>query len=356
MADYDTDYESTLERMQGRIDGDISKGEGSLVGFALAPAAAEIEELHNDIEVADLNGSPLTCDRDHLIQFGKSNNIPIKTATNAVWLAQFNVDFELGERFEAGELTYISTEKVADGKYYLECEQSGGEGNTKPEDELLPIEYIDDYESGELIELIKEATDDEETETFRERYLSERKQEVSMSGNRASYKKTITALTGVAGVKLERVTATYKRINAYILSSTWGKPSNEVVTYVQEKIDPLGKQGDGEGEAPFFHVVNIYPVEETKVDIKATFELQAGVSFADIVTDLQTAVDEYFIDLNKTWETESYLIVRALKIAEKMAAVAGVVDIKNLLLNGVSDNVTLGAHAIPVRGVIENAN
>lgn len=356
MADYETDYESNLERMQNRIEADISKGEGSLVGFALAPAAAEIEEMHNDIEVADLNGSPLTCDREHLIEFGKSNNIPIKTATNAIWLATFNVDFEIGERFEAGDLTYISTEKVADGKYYLECEESGTEGNTKPEDELLPIEYIDDYETGELTELITEATDDEETETYRNRYLSERKQEVSMSGNRASYKKTITALTGVAGVKMERVTATKKRIDAYILSSTWGKPSNDIVSYVQEKIDPIGKQGDGEGEAPFFHVVDVYPVEETTISIKALFELQAGVNFADILEDLQTAVDEYFIELNKTWETENYLIARALKIAEKMAAVAGVIDIKNLLLNGVGDNVTLGAHAIPVRGVIENVN
>ena len=101
----DKDYDTILGDMCTRVNGSINTGEGTLVNFALAPAAAELEEAYNNLEVADLNGSALTCDREHLIIFGNENNIPIKTATNAKWLAEFNVDFEVGERFEAGELT-----------------------------------------------------------------------------------------------------------------------------------------------------------------------------------------------------------------------------------------------------------
>lgn len=184
------DYETILADMCARVSGSVSTGEGTLVNFALAPAAAELEEVYNNLEVADLNGSALTCDREHLIIFGNENNIPIKRATAAVWMAQFDVDIETGERFEAGELTYISIKKLGDKKHYLKCETAGKAGNVKPDDELLPIEFVEGYESGELIELIEAAEDDEETEAYRARYLAERRQEYVTSGNRADYKKS----------------------------------------------------------------------------------------------------------------------------------------------------------------------
>lgn len=348
--EYGKDQDTVLEAMKSRIGGDISKGEGTLVSFALAPAAAEIEELYNDLEVADENGSPLTCDRDHLIIFGQQDNIPIKEATAAIWLASFNEDFEIGERFEAGDLTFISIQQIAPGRYYLQCETTGTEGNTKPDDELLPIDFISEDIEGELIELIEEATDDEETEVYRERYLSEKKTESVMSGNRASYKTKIKGLTGVAAVKLVRVTRTRKRIDAYIVSSTWGVPSADVVSYVQQTIDPIGSQGDGEGEAPFWHVVDIHAVTPTTINIAANITLQSGVAYSDVEEAIKEAIDAYFIELNKTWEDENYLIVRALRVAEAMGGVPGVVDVRDLQLNGVEDNITLDAYAIPVRG------
>ena len=43
--EYNKDYDTVLEDMKDRISADISKDEGTLTAFALAPAAAEIEEL-----------------------------------------------------------------------------------------------------------------------------------------------------------------------------------------------------------------------------------------------------------------------------------------------------------------------
>lgn len=352
------DYDTILGDMCARVNGSINTGEGTLVNFALAPAAAELEEAYNNLEVADLNGSALTCDREHLIIFGNENNIPIKTATNAKWLAEFNVDFEVGERFEAGELTYISIEKVAEKKYYLECETAGTEGNTKPDDELLPIEFIDDYETGDLIELVEEATDDEETEVYRERYLAERKQEYTMSGNRADYKKFIKELIGVGGVKQERVKKEHKRINTYIISSLWGKPSDDIIAQVQQAVDPKDSQGDGEGKAPFWHVVDVYPVETEEINISAKFELSPGANFETVLPSIEEAISRYFTELNKTWEDtgKNGLIVRALKVAEAMASVESVIDIQELLLNGSEDNITLHRNTIPVKGAIANVD
>lgn len=354
--EYNKDYETILEEMKDEVDADISKGEGTITHFALAPAAAEFEELYNDLEVADENSSPLNCDKEHLIIFGSDDNIPIKQATAAIWLAAFNADFEIGERFECGNMTYISTEKIDTGKYYLECETIGASGNTKPDDELLPIEFIAEDFEGELTELVQEATDEEDVEVYRERYLAEKKNNNSMAGNRTAYKKMIKALPGVAAVKMVRVTETRKRINAYILSNSYGKPINEVVSAVQQAIDPIGQQGDGAGAAPWFHVVDIYPVEETSINISAKFTLSDDVTFESILEDLKAAVDGYFVELNKTWENETELVVRTLRVAERMGAVTGVVDVQELLLNGSDDNITLGQYAIPTRGAIENVN
>lgn len=354
--EYNKDYDTVLEDMKDRISADISKDEGTLTAFALAPAAAEIEELYSNLEVADENGSPLTCDREHLIIFGTQDNIPIKTATAAVWLARFNEDFEVGERFECGDLTFISTQQVSALNYYLTCEQLGSEGNTKPEEELLPIEFISETIEGELVELIEEAKDDEDTEVYRERYLAEKRTESVMSGNRASYKTKITSITGVAAVKLVRVTKTHKRIDAYIMSSTWGVPNAEVVNLVQTTIDPIGKQGDGEGEAPFWHIVDIHPVTAVTINASAKITMQSGVKFDDIKAAIEQEIEKYFTELNKTWESEDNLTVRALRVAEAMASVPGVVDVQELKLNGVADNIALGAYEIPTRGEVTNVS
>lgn len=226
------------------------------------------------------------------------------------------------------------------------------------EDELLPIEFIDDYENGELIELVEAATDDEETEVYRERYLAERKQEYTMSGNRADYKKFIKELIGVGGVKQERVRKEYKRINTYIISSLWGKPSGDIVAQVQQAVDPKDNQGDGEGKAPFWHVVDVYPVNTEEINISAKFELSAGANFETVLPSIEEAISNYFIELNKTWEDtgKNGLIVRALKVAEAMASVENVIDIQDLLLNGSEDNITLHRNTIPIRGAIINVD
>lgn len=353
----DKDYDTILGDMCARIKG-VNAGEGTLVNFALAPAAAELEEAYNNLEVAGLNGNILTCDRDHLILFGEESNIPIKTATNAIWLAEFNVDFDVGERFEAGDLTYISINKIEENKYYLKCETAGKTGNAMPDDELLPIEFIEEYDTGEFVELIEPAVDDEDTETYRIRLLEERKQENIISGNRADYRKFIKGLTGVGGVKQERATGECKRIKTYIISSLWGKPNDDIVEAVQQAVDPKGNQGEGEGKAPFFHVVDILPVETKEISVSAKFELMPDYSFDLLLPDIEEAIDSYFMELNKGWEAteKEGLIVRVLKIADAITGIEGVVDVSNLILNGQEGNIELDRNTIPIRGGISNVN
>lgn len=258
---------------------------------------------------------------------------------------------ELNTRFSAGELTYICTEKIETKKYRLMCEQSGIRGNIKQK-ELTPIEYVDGFDNGELTELLKPARDDEETEAFRARYVSIVSAAQAFGGNRAQYKAMMHEIEGVGACKIYRVTQDEKRIKIYFLDNAYKTPNETLVSDVQGIVDPVGKQGEGEGEAAIFHIVDIHPCISETVNIEATITTDTGYAWEDLLSSVQEKVDEYFLELAKTWENEEYIIVRILKVNAAIASVEGVVDVQDTELNGREENLLLSPNAIPVRGMI----
>ena len=84
--------------------------------------------------------------------------------------------------------------------------------------------------------------------------------------------------------------------------------------------------------------------------------MQSGTKFDDVKAAIEQEIEKYFTELNKTWESEDNLTVRALRVAEAMASVPGVVDVQELNLNGLADNMALGAYEIPTRGEVTNVS
>jgi uncharacterized phage protein gp47/JayE len=231
------------------------------------------------------------------------------------------------------------------------CEQTGTKGNTKQED-LTPIEYIDGYDTGELTELLTPARDDEETEVFRARYLSIVAATQAFGGNRAQYKAAMREIEGVGACKIYRVTKDERRIKIYFLDSEYKTPNKTLISDVQEVIDPIGKQGEGEGEASIFHIVDIYPCPSVTVNIEAEITIDTGYTWEDLLPSIQEKIDDYYLELAKNWENESYITVRILKVNAAIASVEGIVDVQNTALNGAEENLLMDPNAIPVRGVI----
>ena len=71
-----------------------------------------------------------------------------------------------------------------------------------------------------------------------------------------------------------------------------------------------------------------------------------------MLPSIQEKIDEYFLELAKAWENETYLTVRILRVNAAIASVEGVVDVQNTALNSKEENLLLDPNAIPVRGVI----
>ncbi len=337
--------------LKAATDPDTNTEEGTLIDHSFRGAAAEFEQAYIELGMIDQNGYAETADREHLILRAKERGIEPFPASNAVWKAEFNLDVELDTRFSAGELTYICTEKIEPKKYRLMCEQSGTKGNVKQKD-LMPIEYVDGFDNGELTELLKPARDDEETEAFRARYISIVSAAQAFGGNRAQYKKMMHGTEGVGACKIYRVTQDEKRIKIYILDNAYKTPNETLVSDVQEMVDPVGKQGEGEGEAAIFHIVDIHPCISETVNIEATITVDTGYAWGDLLSGVQEKVDGYFLELAKSWENEEYIIVRILKVNAAIASVEGVVDVQDTELNGREENLLLSPNAIPVRGMI----
>ncbi len=343
--------ENIMIDLKAATDPDTNTEEGTLIDHSFRGAAAEFEQAYIELVMIDQNGYAETADREHLILRAKERGIEPFPASNAVWKAEFNLDVELDTRFSAGELTYICTEKIEPKKYRLMCEQSGTKGNVKQKD-LMPIEYVDGFDNGELTELLKPARDDEETEAFRARYISIVSAAQAFGGNRAQYKKMMHGTEGVGACKIYRVTQDEKRIKIYILDNAYKTPNETLVSDVQEMVDPVGKQGEGEGEAAIFHIVDIHPCISETVNIEATITVDTGYAWGDLLSGVQEKVDGYFLELAKSWENEEYIIVRILKVNAAIASVEGVVDVQDTELNGREENLLLSPNAIPVRGMI----
>jgi len=337
--------------LKDTVKGDMDIREGTLIDHAFRGAAAEFEQAYIGLGLIDQNGYAETADREHLILRAKERGIEPLPASNAVWKAEFNIDVELNTRFSAKELTYICTKKIEPGKYRIMCEQSGTRGNVKQKD-LIPIEHIDGFESGELTELLIPARDDEGTEDFRIRYISTVSAAQAFGGNRAQYKAVMHEIDGVGACKIYRVTQNERRIKIYFLDSQYKTPSDTLVSDVQEIIDPVENQGDGAGKAAIFHVVDIYPCISKTVEIEANIMIDTGYLWEDLLSGIEKEIDRYFGELAKGWESEEHIIVRILKINAAITNVTGVVDVQNTALNGKNENLLLDPNAIPVRGEI----
>ena len=110
----DKTYENIMKNMMESIPNGIDNQEESLVYLACTKMAALGEGIYEAIAETNDNMMVDSADLEHLIQLGSMMGIPIIGATNAVFKAQFNIAFEIGDEFEHTEqdLTYVVTELI----------------------------------------------------------------------------------------------------------------------------------------------------------------------------------------------------------------------------------------------------
>ena len=357
-------FETILENMLARIPDTIDKRQGSMIYNALAPAAVELQNMYINLDTILNETFADTASRENLARRAAERGIIPYEAKKAIVKGEFvpaTVNIPIGSRFSLDELNYLVLEQIADeegqpiaGSYRLECEEAGATANYQF-GQLIPIEFIEGLEFGEVTEILIPGEDEEGTDALRERYF-ESLDNQAFGGNIADYKKKTNELQGVGGVKVYPAWNGGGTVKLIVINSDFAKPSEELIESVQSAIDPAQNQGQGIGIAPIGHVVTVEAVEEATLNISSNFTLQEGYEWADVEPDAKQVIEEYFVELNSEWANNENIIVRISQIETRLLNVAGVVDIANTEINGLEENFVAPSDSIVVLGeVLQNA-
>ncbi len=352
MYSSDRTFDVIMAEMMETFGRDIRTDEGSLAYNACAKIAEKLEEIYGDLDEVNDNMLPDTQDDWHLIEYGKERGIEYHYATNTVVKAVFKQEIEIGERFSCGDYTYEVTELIDGYTYKMACETEGAEANATI-GQLEPIEYVDEYQGGEITEILEKGTDDEDIESFRGKVISTFKT-TSFCGNKADYRRYIDQLDGVGGCKPLRRQADSPQIVVYIIGEDFLVPDEEVVKKVQEKVDPEESHGEGDGMAPICHTVQIHGVMAGAVDIETKITFDDGYSAETSKIQIEKSVELYLDELRQGWEEreQTDTIVRLSQIEARILQTEGILDVAETKLNGKTENILLSYEKIPTLGVI----
>lgn len=344
-------FEYLMSEMMSTMTNGIDTSEGSLIYNACAKQAVRLEEYYMHLSQLDYNMAVDTADLKHLIDIGNDRGITIKYATFSEFKAQFNIEVPLGTKFTGDDYNYTVLDVISaeEHTYTVICDTAGKDPNTRLV-EIYPVDYIDGFEHGKLLECTKPGTDMEDTEVYRSRLRASFSIQGS-GGNREYYLSKLKQYIGIGGAKIKRVQAPSDRIEITIITDQYRKPTDEFIEDVQEYVDPVVNSGEGYGIAPIGHRCTVKGAEETIINIKASLVFEEGYDYDDVQIEIDQKIDEYLSNLRKTWEMTDMIYVRIVQIEAAVISVKGVADISGttININQPESNLIL-AGSIPVKG------
>ena len=344
-----TSYETILNRMLERIPDSMDKREGSVIYTALAPAAAELNLLYEQLAWAFDQVFVDTAERDALVLRARERGLSPIPASAARVKGEFTPDtlaVPTGTRFNLGMHNYYVDCELAPGVYKLICET---EGAILATGDLIPIDYIPGLETAKITEILVPGEDEEDTEVFRARYLNSFTS-LAFGGNIADYKEKVNEVQGVGGVKVIPHWDGGGTVKLIIINSDYDAPSAELVDFVQTAVDPSVNSGEGYGIAPIGHIVTVEGATSEEVDLSAKLMLETGYTISEVLPAVHGVLDAYLLELTKEWENLPNVVVRRAALQALMLNVEHIIDVKDMTLNGLATNLVIASNAVPKRG------
>ncbi len=393
-------FEALMERMLENVSNDFDKREGSVIYDAIAPAALELAEFYETLDMVMNEVFAESASYYYLVKRAAERGMLPKEETCAIGkmvVTPRDISINAGERFNMASLNYSVVEPIEGepGAYKIQCETAGTEGNQQL-GALLPIEYVEGLETAFLTEILIPGEDDEGVETFRERYFASFKSE-EFGGNKADYISKVNKMDGVGACKVFRewkqgyapadmipraeitewltnqteatvgseiykwlecvhgagkqgLLVTGGTVKVVIITSEFKEPSAVLIDTVQQTLDPSA--GEGEGIVPIGHIVHVSGVKNKTVDFIFTITYETGYTFENLRESIEGTVDSYFLQLRQKWAKSDNIVVRVSQLESLLLEIEGIIDVENTMINGTAGNLVLDADQIPVRGDI----
>ena len=367
-------FEYILQQMLNKIPDTLDKREGSIIWDALAPAAVELSKMFLELKSILINTYAATATGNYLDLRVQERGMSRKEATFAVKKAVFigedglPVSIPIGARFstvdDENPINFTVTAAYSEsgieqaGKYELTCETAGTVGNSYIGN-LLPISNLPNLKSATMEELLIPARDKETDDELYDRYL-EKINVTSFGGNIAQYREWLLNIAGVGAVQVYPVWNGGGSVKVVILGSDFNLASSELISNVQELIDPT-PQGEGLGQAHIGHTVTVATATAKSIDIGLDLVSEAGYTPEQIKTLVTPILNDYLLSIRKDWDKANDFNVHTLNIfrANIIAAVIvlpQILNITNVTLNGKSQDLSLIENAqlqeLPVLGEV----
>lgn len=372
-------FEYLMERALARVPDTIDKREGSIIYDALAPACYELSEYYMALRRILQDTYVATASGQYLDLRVAEQGISRFQATYAVKKGEFTDTSDnpamipIGSRFSTISdhmpINYIVTEVYKDefgepvpGTYLLRCEELGSKGDSYSGN-LIPIDNIPNLKTAILTDLIVPAQEVEDDEDLRIRYFA-KVNEKAFGGNVAQYKSEIKNIDGVGDVQIYPVWNGGGTVKCSVIDSNYNKLSPEFVNIIQNIIDPENSNGDnglGLGIAPIGHKVTITTPTEKVINVEADVVLTNRFTLAQIKPLIESAINEYLLELRKQWgiedELNNYsLAVYLSRISAAILSVTGVANVTNVKLNDDTQDIILTQNSslqeLPILGEV----
>ncbi len=148
------------------------------------------------------------------------------------------------------------------------------------------------------------------------------------SGNKQHYVNWAKEVAGVGNVKVERAANGAGTVKVIIIKEDGTNADDELVSKVQEYLDPLDSQGQGNGMAPIGAVVTVTKADDCNVSIKCNISTSGEYDAATVLYNIKEAVMGYVGTLG--FRENELSLGRVYQI---ILNTDGVTDCEDLMLN-----------------------
>lgn len=346
-----------LNRMLDKVANDVDKAEKSLTYDALSPASNEfnkvyiaLDQVANGFDMSKLTKPELDTRIYQLAGLTRKSAVAATGILNVTGTGTIpgGVLFQTpsGIQFKATETKTINVS----GTINIEAVEAGANGIVPAgQITIIPI-AIPGIISVTNNLPTSGGYDEESDEDFLQRFY-DKTQKASNGQNIASFEAMAKDFTGVGDCKVYPTWNGNMTVKLAIIDSNKQPPSQTLIDALQTYMDPIGKQGQGYGAAPFGAFTTI--VGATAKPINVIFTATRDTAYTDNQrqTGLEKALIEYFKEIAFQNNIVSYS-----RIGFLILNTPGFVDYSDLLINGVATNLpityTPSLSEVPTLGVV----
>ena len=343
------DYFMDQAREMGNALG-VDTREGSIYMDAAAGHCLRAAKFYEDLRsVFDLLFAD-TCTGDVLDEWAAQKQVYRKAATSSYYVPVFDgvaLSDLVGDRFMAGGYYFVVVQEGED--FYLQSELTGTKTNYLPKGErVVPVRNTIGLKSATLGEMYAAGTDMEDDEELRGRW-KKTLCEPAENWNRAQYKSCCESYDGVGRAVVTPLAYGPCTVKAIIISSEGTAPPDSLIRQIQEEMDP-GSEGIGEGKVLLGCKFYAVAAGQEAVNISFDVVTASGYSLENITEAVRKELIRYMKGIALDTPDEEGMVIQYMKVIGILANIAGIKDLANITLNGMTENISIGADNVPVLG------